>query len=103
MGVCRVTLRPGHQVVRFPCGQGRYVLHARCAVEARARDAALHHSAAHKSGTEPSLRDLTHCKQRSKRTQVFAIEPHGWEEGPHSTRTYAAPSFGMGGIRTAWM
>ncbi|CAN0575795.1 unnamed protein product, partial [Laminaria digitata] len=29
-----------HRAVRFPCGQGRHVLHARCVVEALARGAA---------------------------------------------------------------
>ena len=39
-GVCRLTLQLGHRAVRFPCGQGCHVLHARCVVEALARIAA---------------------------------------------------------------
>ena len=39
-GVCGVTLQLGHRAVRFPCGQGRHVLHARCVVDALARGAA---------------------------------------------------------------
>ena len=35
--ICRITLHLGHRAVRFPCGQGRHVLHARCVVEAPAR------------------------------------------------------------------
>ena len=36
-GICHVTLQLGHRVVRFPCGQESYVLHARCVVESLAR------------------------------------------------------------------
>ena len=39
-GVCGNTLQLGHRAVRFPHGEGRHVLHARCVVEALARDAA---------------------------------------------------------------
>ena len=39
-GVCRVTLQLRHRAVRFPCGQGRHVLHARFSVEALARGVA---------------------------------------------------------------
>ena len=39
-GVCSVTLKLGHRAVRFPCGQWRHVLHARCVVGALARSAA---------------------------------------------------------------
>ena len=35
-GVCRVMLHLGRRVVRFPCGQGRHVLHARCVVKSLA-------------------------------------------------------------------
>ena len=38
-GVCGITLQFGHRAVRFPCEQGRHVLHARCVVEALARGA----------------------------------------------------------------
>ncbi|CAN0472312.1 unnamed protein product, partial [Laminaria digitata] len=38
--VCGITLQLGHWAVRFPCAQGRHVLHARCVVEALARGAA---------------------------------------------------------------
>ena len=36
-GVCRVRLQLGLRAVRFPCGQGRHVLHARYVVEALGR------------------------------------------------------------------
>ena len=39
-GVCRVTLQLGLRAVRFPCNQGRHVLHARCVVEALTRSTA---------------------------------------------------------------
>ena len=39
-GICGVTLQLGHRAVRFPCVQGRHVLHARCVVEALAKSAA---------------------------------------------------------------
>ena len=39
-GICRLTLHLGHRAVRYSCGQGRHVLHARCVVEALARSAA---------------------------------------------------------------
>ena len=39
-GVCWVPLQLGHRAVLFPCGQGRYVLHARYVVETLARVAA---------------------------------------------------------------
>ena len=39
-GTCRLTLHLGHRAVRYSCGQGRHVLHARCVVEALARSAA---------------------------------------------------------------
>ena len=39
-GVCRVTLQLGHRAVRFPCGQGGHVPHARYVVEALARGVA---------------------------------------------------------------
>ena len=38
--VCGITLQLGHRAVRFPCGQERHVLHARCVVEDLARGAA---------------------------------------------------------------
>ena len=37
--VCGVTLELGHRAVRFPCGQGRHVFHARCVIEAFVRSA----------------------------------------------------------------
>ena len=39
-GVCMLTLQLSHRAVRFPCEQGRHVLHARCVVEAPASSAA---------------------------------------------------------------
>ena len=39
-GVWRETLQLGQRAVRFLCGQGRHVLHARCVVEALARGVA---------------------------------------------------------------
>ena len=39
-GVCGIPLQLGHRAVRFPCGQGRHVLHARYVVEVLARGAA---------------------------------------------------------------
>ena len=39
-GVCRLTPELGHRAVRFPCGQRRHVLYARCVVEALARSVA---------------------------------------------------------------
>ena len=39
-GVRHFTLQLGQRAVRFPCGQGRHVLHARCVVEALARGGA---------------------------------------------------------------
>ena len=39
-GVRRVTLQLDHQEVCLPCGEGLYVLHARCEVEAFAKSAA---------------------------------------------------------------
>ena len=39
-GVCGLTLQLGHRAIRFPCGQGRHVFHARYVVETIARSAA---------------------------------------------------------------
>ena len=39
-GVRGVTRQLGHRAVRFPCGQGRHVLHARGVIEALARGTA---------------------------------------------------------------
>ena len=79
-GVCGVTLQLGHRAVRFPCGQGRHVLHVRRVVETLARGAA-----------RASLRCLTvNCgaqhprrdAQKSKHIRVSTIGPGGWEGGP---------------------
>ena len=45
-GDCRGVVQLRHRAGRFPSKQGRYVLHAPCVVEASARVANWHHSAA---------------------------------------------------------
>lgn len=62
-----------------------------------------HRSAAQKSTAETSTRDGMRWKRRSKRIQIFAFEPRGWERGPHATRAYVAGGFGKGGTRIAWV
>ena len=80
-GVCGITLQPGHRAVRFPCGQGRHLLHARRVVEALARGAA-----------PALLRCLAvNCEPQHPRRDALeaavqaAIGPEGWE-GDHRRR-----------------
>ena len=96
--ICRVTLQPGHRAVRFPCGQGLYVLvlvlHARCVVEALARGAApapLRCPPVKCGAQHPRLDALEAAVEADSGLRIGAAR---WEGRLQATRAY-----GVGGFR----
>ena len=100
-GVRHFTLQLGQRAVRFPCGQGRHVLHARCVVEDLARGVApapLRCPAVSCGAQHPTRDALEAAVQADPGLRNRAARLGG---GTAGDADYAVGAFGMDETRTA--